>query len=215
MRKLILKMSVSMDGFVAGPNGESAWIFKTGDAGSAAWVLETVKNAGLHMMGSRTFHDMKNYWPTSDEPFAAPMNEIPKVVFSHKGKIEAPTAGQKAKDQETVSQQRAEAGAKAAPRSPYAHTWDEAEVASGDISEEVARLKAQPGKDIVAYGGASFAQSLIERDLVDEYQLMVHPVILGQGMPIFTKRKAPLYLKLVETVPFEKGVVAHVYRREG
>src|SRR5882762_6043023 len=87
-RKLILKMSVSVDGFVGGPNGEIDWIFKSMDDKAAAWTLDKIWQAGVHIMGSRTFYDMAAYWPYSTEPFAAPMNEIPKMVFSKKAVIE-------------------------------------------------------------------------------------------------------------------------------
>src|SRR5882724_10551515 len=92
MRTLILKMSISIDGFVGGPNGEIDWIFKSLDDGAIKWTLASVRNAGVHIMGSRTFYDMRAHWPTSTEPFAAPMNEIPKVVFARRGlQSDAPT----------------------------------------------------------------------------------------------------------------------------
>src|SRR5512133_4377455 len=88
MRKLILKMSLSADGFAGGPNGEMDWLFKTMDKGITDWTVNKLWQAGVHIMGSRTFHDMAAYWPYSTEPFAAPMNEIPKVVFSGRRIIE-------------------------------------------------------------------------------------------------------------------------------
>ena len=83
-----------------------------------------------------------------------------------------------------------------------------------DLAAEVAKLKQNGDKDIIAYGGASFAQSLIELDLVDEYRFVIHPVILGKGMPIFSKAKSWLHLHLVEERRFPKGSVAHVYTRK-
>ncbi len=81
-RKLVLKMSVSLDGFVGGPNGEVDWIFRTsrtmGD--STEWVVDTLRNAGVHIMGSRTYYDMAAFWPYSDSPLAPAMNDIPKVI---------------------------------------------------------------------------------------------------------------------------------------
>jgi len=93
MRKLILKMSISIDGFVCGPNGEIDWIFKTTDDGAAGWIMDILANAGVHIMGSRTYQDMAAYWPSSTEPFAAPMNDIPKVIFTKKGFINNPDPG--------------------------------------------------------------------------------------------------------------------------
>src|SRR5205807_9899151 len=84
MRELILKMSISIDGFVADPDGGLKWIFD-GDPEAAAWTVATVWNASLHIMGSRTFRDMAAFWPTSTEVYAPPMNQIPKAVFSKQG----------------------------------------------------------------------------------------------------------------------------------
>jgi dihydrofolate reductase len=82
MRKLILKMSLSVDGFVGGPNGEGEWIFPSVDEGVTAWEVEMFWAVGAHLMGRVTYGEMAAHWPTSTEPYAAPMNEIPKVVFS-------------------------------------------------------------------------------------------------------------------------------------
>ena len=72
-RKLVLKMSVSLDGFVAGPNGEADWIFRTsGGADSTGWVLDTLRGAGVHIMGSRSYYDMAAFWPYSEMPIAPP-----------------------------------------------------------------------------------------------------------------------------------------------
>jgi hypothetical protein len=84
-RKLVLKMSVSLDGFVAGPNGEVDWIFRTQGDDSTEWVVDTLRNAGVHIMGSGSYYDMAAFWPFSDMPFAPPMNDIPKIIFSRKG----------------------------------------------------------------------------------------------------------------------------------
>ena len=85
-RKLVLKMSVSVDGFVAGPKGEVDWIFRTvGGNDSTEWVLNMLREAGVHIMGSRSYYDMAAFWPFSDMPIAPPMNDIPKIIFSRKG----------------------------------------------------------------------------------------------------------------------------------
>lgn len=92
MRELILKMSMSLDGFVADAESGLSWVFGQ-DPAAAAWTLEIVCNASLHIMGSRTFRDMAHFWPTSTEVFAAPMNQIPKAVFSRQGKAVLAAAG--------------------------------------------------------------------------------------------------------------------------
>src|SRR5215510_10775415 len=84
MRELILKMSMSVDGFVSDLGGTNTWMYGS-DAESQAWTVETISNASLHIMGARSFLAMAPFWPTSDLPFAAPMNQIPKAVFSRQG----------------------------------------------------------------------------------------------------------------------------------
>jgi len=213
MRKLILKMSVSVDGFVGGPNGEINWIFKSMDDGGAAWVLDTIGQAGLHIMGSRTFYDMASYWPYSTEPFAAPMNNIPKVVFSKKGALESVNDLLTTTALKDASRINPTQGIKnRAAVSPAAFTAADTKVAGGDLAEEIARLKQQPGKDILAHGGASFAQSLAKLGLIDEYRLVTHPVVLGRGLPLFSAIPNPVDLKLVSATQFKSGTIAHVYR---
>jgi len=204
MRQLILKMSVSVDSFVGGPNGEIDWIFKRYDAGATAWTMETLWQAGVHIMGSRTFRDMAAYWPTSTEPYAAPMNEIPKVVFSRSGQLPSATTQALA----DARRQRTEEASAAAALS----SWSNAEIASGDLASEIARLKQQPGKPILAHGGASFARSLVRHGLVDEFRLLVHPVALGRGLALFADLDRLLDLRLISATAFDGGAVAHVYR---
>jgi dihydrofolate reductase len=80
--KLILKMHISVDGFVCTPTGDNSWLFAHMDASVNQWEIERLWQAGVHIMGSRLYQMMASYWPTSTTPNAAPMNEIPKVVFS-------------------------------------------------------------------------------------------------------------------------------------
>src|SRR5690349_11849949 len=77
MRELILKMHISVDGFVGGPNGEVDWVFKGLNADATEWVVRGLWQAGVHIMGRRTFFDMAAYWPYSTEPYAPPMNAVP------------------------------------------------------------------------------------------------------------------------------------------
>jgi dihydrofolate reductase len=208
MRELILKMSISIDGFVGGPDGEIKWVFG-GDQEATAWTLETVWNASLHIIGSRTFHDMAAYWPISTEVFAPPMNQIPKAVFSRQG----PAILKAVNTTAALRDARANAptGQSAEPQ-PGSESWAEAYVASGELAEEVAKLKAQDGKPIIAHGGASFARSLVGQGLVDQYDLLVHPVALGKGLPIFSDLAMPRPLKLVSSKTFPAGSVAQTYR---
>jgi dihydrofolate reductase len=209
MRELILKMHMSIDGFVATADGGIKWVFSN-DQEAVAWTVNTVWNASLHIMGSRTFHDMAAYWPTSTEVFAPPMNQIPKAVFSMQGAATLKAANTTAalrdarsnfgKDQPTQLQSGAE-------------SWAQAYVASGELADEIAKLKAKEGKPIIAHGGASFARSLVAQGLVDEYALMVHPVALGKGLPIFSDLAMPRPFKLMSSKAFPAGSVAQIYRR--
>jgi dihydrofolate reductase len=187
MRKLVLKISISADGFVGGTNGEIDWLLRTLDESAVAWILNTLWQAGVHIMGSRTFHDMAAYWPTSSDPLAAPMNEIPKVVFSKK-EIHKTTV------------------------SPEFSTWTNVTVAGGNLIDEISKLKQQDGNFILAHGGASFARGLVRHGLIDEYRLLIHPVILGQGLPLFSKVTTPFDLKLETSEVLKTGIIANIYR---
>lgn len=211
MRKLILKMSMTADGFVGGPNGEIDWIYKSMDSAATAWIVDTLWQAGVHVMGSRTFHDMVAWWPTSSETFAAPMNQISKVVFSRSGLNENT-------DQTTTALKdatRLRTFPKVQPTSadtPPGADWNEARVFEDDLKTGILRLKHEPGKDILAHGGASFAQSLVASRLIDEYRLIVHPVVLGRGLPLFANLLKTVELRLVSTTAFPSDALANVYR---
>jgi len=194
MRKLIMKMSVSLDGFVAGTDEKKDWMFKTGDEESLAWSVDKIKRAGLIIMGRNSFETMAPYWPTATGPFAAPMNEIPKAVFSKSGFSSQAFMSKKIKDP-----------------LPTVTSWSEAKVYDGDLANVIKKLKAESGKPILALGGAAFMQNLIATGLIDEYHLAIHPVALGSGLPIFSGAQAPLYLKLSEVNTFPKGVIGKTY----
>jgi dihydrofolate reductase len=179
VRRLVLKISVSLDGFVGAEDGNVDWIFPSLSEDATTWLVETLWQSGTHIMGRTTYEGMAAHWPTSTEAFAAPMNAIPKVVFS---------------------------------RSLEKASWPESRVATGELAEEIGRLKQEPGKDILAHGGASFVRSLSRLQLIDEYRLLIHPVALGKGRPMFA---APMNLRLVSTTPFSGGSVGLVYHRSG
>jgi dihydrofolate reductase len=211
MRKLILKMSMSVDGFVGGARSEVDWIFGTMDEGAVDWTMKSIWQAGVHIMGSRTFHDMASYWPFSNEVYAAPMNEIPKVVFSKNPSVTSPAARSTTQAIQDASRTSGTRANERGSDSPKEQSWLNARVMSGDLATDIAQLKSEPGKDIMAHGGASFARSLVRLGLVDEYQLLVHPVARGQGLPLFSELPKPVALELVSATAFPAGAVAHVY----
>jgi dihydrofolate reductase len=197
-RELILSMSVSVDGFVSGPNGETDWIFRNSSEASAQWAADRLGQASLVIMGHRSYETMVDYWPTATGPFARPMNVIPKAVFSRSG---------------TISPPRMEKTTAALDVDPTVlEGWRHPIVGGADLIADIGRLKADDGKPIVALGGASFASSLIAAHLVDVFRLIVHPVVLGRGLPIFAGLGAPVSLKLEELKQFDTGVVVKTYR---
>ena len=209
MRELMLKMSISIDGFVGSPDGGAKWIFDTHDDEAAQWTVRTIWDASLHIMGARTFHDMAAYWPTSTEVFAPPMNQIPKAVFSKQGT----SILQGTNTTAALRDARANSGPEQrGALQPGADSWAQAYVATGDLNEEIAKLKSVHGKPIIAHGGASFARSLVALGVVDQYALLVHPVALGKGLPLFTGLHTPKVLKLLSSRTFPRGTVAQIYR---
>jgi dihydrofolate reductase len=137
------------------------------------------------------------------------MNQIPKAVFSKQG----PAVLKAVNTTAALKDARANAGpGHAAELQPGAESWAQTYVASGDLAEEVSKLKAQDGKPIVAHGGAGFARSLIAHGLVDQYALLVHPVALGKGLPIFSDLAMPRPFKLISSRAFPGGSVAEIYR---
>ena len=198
MRELILKMFMSLDGFVGSTDGNPGALMPPADPVAKAWNAERAWDTSLHVVGSRTFQMWAGYWPTSTDVFSAPMNQIPKAVFSRRGPaiLEAARAAQDKPD----------------ALQPGAESWAQAYVASGDLVEEVTKLKAQDGKPMFAYGGATFARSLIAHGLVDQFELAIIPIVLGQGLPIFSELTQPRRLTLVSSKAFPKGTVVQVYR---
>jgi dihydrofolate reductase len=157
--------------------------------GLKRWKLDRIRRAETHIMGRVTYEQMAGYWPTSTDDYAAPMNEIPKTVFSKKLDEAA---------------------------------WAGSSVARGDLTDEIEALRRQPGGEIIAWGGANFAQSLSRARLVDEYVLVIKPVALGSGLPLFADLPGALRLDLIEAktlrqhgaphLPAERSLVSRVDR---
>jgi dihydrofolate reductase len=185
-----MKMSITADGFVCGPKGEFDWVFKTGNEISKAAGVEQTWEAGTIIMGRKSFENMAPYWPASTDPFAAPMNAIPKAVFTKKG-YKGFDPGHEP--------------------TPAEASWVNARIFDGDLAEGIRQLKAEDGKPVTAIGGAGFMRSLIATGLIDEFRLVTHPVALGAGMPIFDGLSAPLYLKLLDVKTFPTGIIIRTF----
>ena len=184
MGNLIYSMGVSLDGFIAGPNGEIDW--GAPDEELHRFHNEQARETGAHLCGRRLYEVMR-YWETAAEQPSAPehelefariWNETPKIVFS--------------KTLEKVE--------------------GNARLVSDDVAEEVARLKREPGKEL-AVGGAGLASTFMKLGLIDEYRLFVSPVILGGGTPYFPALDERINLELVETRTFGSRVVYVRYQR--
>lgn len=204
---------MSLDGFVGGPNGETEWLLRNRNDVTAAWILAVLWDADTHIMGSRTFYDMASYWPYSKEPFALPMNKIPKVVFSKKRidlKFKEENTTQALKDAIRRQDQGQPQNDPALLHS--LDSWENATVANSDLVDEIIRLKQQPGKPILAHGGASFNQSLVATGMVDEYKLLIHPVVLGKGLPLFSALHQSQDLILLSATILSSGCIGAVYR---
>jgi dihydrofolate reductase len=93
--------------------------------------------------------------------------------------------------------------------------WEDTRIASGDLTEEIERLKAEPGNDLIAYGGARFDQALTRLGLVDEFRLMIQPAALGAGLALFKDQPEPLHLDLIEATTYPSGLAIHIYRPRG
>jgi dihydrofolate reductase len=182
--KLVLMMGISLDGFVAVPSGDGLTpVMESGglpaeDPELTKTKIDLIWQAGAHLMGRTTYQEMASYWPESTHDYAAPMNEIPKVVFS---------------------------------KSLERGDWPESRVARGDLAEEIAQLKREADRDLIAWGGASFAQSLARQGLVDEYRLTTHPVAVARGEPLFKDIPATVRLKLVDSKTFTTAAL-HVFQ---
>ena len=184
MGKLIYSMSVSADGFIAGPDGDFSWTTPSEEL--FRFHTDRVRQLGAHLCGRRLYETMA-YWETADQDplfgtagreFAEIWQALPKVVFS-------------------TTLERVEGRAR---------------LACDSVPEEVRRLKEQVDGDLEV-GGAALAANCIELDLVDEYRLFVYPVIVGGGKPFFPPTHASLELELVETRSFASRVVYLRYQR--
>jgi dihydrofolate reductase len=184
MRKVIYSLSVSLDGFIAGPAGEIDW--SAPDEELHRFHNERTRQLGAQFCGRRLYEEML-YWETAEEnpaaaehhlEFARIWKALPKIVVSTTLR-------------EVVG--------------------NAVLLGGGGLAGEVARLKQQPGKDL-AVGGAGLASTFIRLGLVDEYQLFVNPVVLGGGTPYFPALDARIGLELVETRTFGSRVVYVRYR---
>ncbi|WP_274564626.1 dihydrofolate reductase family protein [Streptomyces spiramyceticus] len=185
MRNIVLMMSVSLDGFIEGPDRQIDWHMVDDELHSH--FNDQARSMGAFLNGRVTYELMADFWPTADSDpsstaamveFAGIWRDMPKVVFSR-------------------TLERAD--------------WNTTIARDVDV-EEIRALKAQPGGDM-GLGGADLAAAFMERDLIDEFRIYVHPVLIGRGKPLFQGSDSKINLRLVETRTFGNGVVLLHYRR--
>jgi dihydrofolate reductase len=186
MRKLKLQVQMSIDGFIGGPNGEMDWMNQTWTDDINQYVAGITEPVDTIVLGRKLAEGFIPYWAS-----VAASADNPEVA-----------AGRKFTDTQKV----------VFSRSLETSVWDNTTLAKGDIVEEINKLKSQEGKDIIAYGGATFVSGLIRHNLIDEYHLFVSPVAIGNGMPIFRTLGEKLNLALVKSLPFECGIVLLHYK---
>lgn len=183
MRKLKLQMQMTVDGFVAGPQGEMDWMVFDWDNSLKSYVAGIMQSVDCIVMGRKLAQGFIPHWaarPESEPDEAIDfMNNTPRVVFSR-----------------TLAE------------CPWANTT----LPKGDMAAEIRRLKAQPGGDIITYGGAGFAASLVKHNLVDEYHLFINPIAIGSGLRIFGELDGNLALRADEPRLFPNGIVVMRYR---
>ncbi len=185
MRKLKLQIQITLDGYIAGPNGEMDLMVWNWDDELSRYVKDLTEPVDCIILGRKLAEGFIPHWAkvaanSKDPEFTAgkKFTETHKVVF-------------------TKTLQKS--------------NWDHTDLAKGDLVEEINTLKKQDGRDIIAYGGATFASALIKQGLVDEFHLFINPVVIGKGMTIFKKLDRKQNLKLVKSRSFDCGIVVLNY----
>jgi dihydrofolate reductase len=188
MRKIVLLNHVSLDGFMAGNYGEMDLI--QFDEEVADYVGQITAHADTAVYGRKTFQMMESYWPTAAESPNASKHEVEHGAWVNKAlKI-------------VFSKSLKTSG------------WRNTKIISGDVAEEISALVKQPGKNILLIGSASISHIFMQHDLIDEFWINVNPVLVGSGLPLFSKIPGMLKLKLVRSTAFKCGVIGLQYVRE-
>jgi dihydrofolate reductase len=182
VRKIILQIDVTLDGFIGSANGELGWV--SADEQMARDASDLLASADTILLGRVAYQMLANYWPFADSSgsnieskIAHQLNTAAKLVFSK-------------------SLERAEWG-----------KWDNARLVHENIAEEITKMKALPGKNLVLYGGADIVSTFTRFGLIDEYRLRIHPIILGTGKPLFQNIETLLNLKLIQSTVYKNGAV--------
>jgi len=185
MRKLVLFMHISLDGFAADANSGLGWIGYNDELQQYADGI--VATVGSPVYGRVTYELMAGYWPgVLNNPDESERSK------AHAQWVDSATKYVFSKTMKTAD-------------------WNNTIVINDNIAEEINKLKQQPGKDLVIFGSPTLAHSFMELDLIDEYQLTLNPVLLGSGIPAFEHIKNKTNLTLVKATPLGNGVVGLHY----
>jgi dihydrofolate reductase len=185
MRKLLMFNMVSLDGFFAGPRGEIDW--HTVDEEFNKFASEQLEAVDVLVFGRSTYQMMASYWPS---PQAARNDPEVAEKMNAKSKVVFSKTLEKAE-------------------------WANTRLAKGNLAGEISGLKGQPGRDLIVFGSANLAAGLTRLGLIDEYRIMVNPVVLGSGRGLFAGLEERLPLKLVKTKRFRSGNVLLTYCLDG
>lgn len=184
MRSVTYSMSASLDGYVVGPDGGFDWTMP--DEEVFRFWIEEIRGVGVHLLGRRLYETML-YWETADQDRSLDDAELEWAALW-----------------------------KALPKVVFSTTLSavrgNARLASGGLAEEIERLRTEPGRGDIAIGGATLAAEAAELGVIDEYRVMVYPVLVGGGIPYFSREERRVDLELVETRTFGSGVVYLRYR---
>lgn len=179
MRPVTYSMSASADGYIVGPDGEFAWTEP--DPEVFRFWIEDIEKVGVHLMGRRLYETML-YWETAAQDPSLGEAELEWISLWNP-----------------------------LPKVVFSTTLSTVEgaarLASESLSEEIERLRAESGDGEIAIGGANLAAQAADLDLIDEYRVMVYPVVVGGGIPYFAQGLRRVDLDLIETRTFDSGVV--------
>ncbi len=185
MRKLKLQVQMTLDGYIAGLNGEMDFMAWNWDDGLKQYVKDITEPVDCIILGRKLAEGFIPYWGSvaanpDDPEFTSgkKFTDTHKVVF-------------------TKTLDKSE--------------WDNTVLAKGNLIDEIIKLKKQDGKDIIAYGGATFVSALIKQGLIDEFHLFINPVAIGDGMTIFKEIDSKQYLTLVKATSFDCGIIVLNY----
>lgn len=188
MRKVIVSIHVTLDGFISGPIGDLEnldWAFP-GVEETMPDIEDFLRSVDIMLLGRIVYEGFASYWPDQTGRFADWMNKTPKIVFSK------------------------------TPKKVEWGKWDNISLIHENVVEVVKKLKQQEGGDMVIFGGANLVQSFTNLGLIDEYRLIVDPVILGSGKALLKNVEKRYNLRLLDTKRYKSGaVVLHYQLKNG